>query len=91
MKDWDIKSLKNNLILDIKHKLKNNNVICALSGGVDSTVVASLISKAVGKNLNCFYVDTGLMRKNETLQLKELFKQYLDSKFKIINASNFFF
>ena len=63
MKDWDIKSLKNNLILDIKHKLKNNNVICALSGGVDSTVVASLISKAVGKNLNCFYVDTGLMRK----------------------------
>ena len=90
MKDWDIKSLKNNLILDIKHKLKNNNVICALSGGVDSTVVASLISKAVGKNLNCFYVDTGLMRKNETLQLKELFKQYLDSKFKIINASNFF-
>ncbi len=91
MKDWDIKSLKNNLILDIKNKLKNNNVICALSGGVDSTVVASLISKAVGKNLNCFYVDTGLMRKNETLQLKELFKQYLDSKFKIINASNFFF
>ena len=90
-KDWNIKSLRKSLIIEIRKKVGDENVICALSGGVDSTVTATLLSKAIGKKLNCFYVDTGLMRKNETLELTQLFKKNLESKFKIIDASKLFF
>ena len=51
------------LIKEIKKLTKNDRVICALSGGVDSSVVAMLINKAIKKNLVCIMVDTGLMRK----------------------------
>ncbi len=90
-KDWNIKSLKESLIIEIQKKVRDENVICALSGGVDSTVTATLLSKAIGKKLHCFYVDTGLMRKKETLELTQLFKNNLESKFKIIDASKIFF
>ena len=53
------------LINEIRQEVKNDKVICALSGGVDSSVVALLINKAIKKNLICIMVDTGLMRKNE--------------------------
>ena len=62
---WKISSEKNKLIYNIKKQVKDNKVICALSGGVDSSVVALLINKAIKKNLICVMVDTGLMRKNE--------------------------
>ena len=64
-KSWKIKSEKNRLIQEIKNTVKNNKVICALSGGVDSSVVALLINKAIKKNLVCIMVDTGLLRKDE--------------------------
>ena len=51
------------MINEIKHTVQNEKVICALSGGVDSSVVALLINKAIKKNLICIMVDTGLMRK----------------------------
>ena len=53
------------LINEIRQEVKNDKVICALSGGVDSSVAALLINKAINKNLICIMVDTGLMRKNE--------------------------
>ena len=56
---------KKRLILEVKRTARNDKVICALSGGVDSSVVALLINKAIKKNLICIMVDTGLMRKNE--------------------------
>jgi GMP synthase (glutamine-hydrolysing) len=59
-------------VADLKEKLGNDKVVMALSGGVDSTVAASLIHQAIGKNLYCIFVDNGLLRKNE-------FQQVLDS------------
>jgi len=66
-------------------------VICALSGGVDSSVVALLINKAVKKNLICIMVDTGLMRKNEFKFTYEIFKKKYKLNVKLINASKIFF
>ena len=63
-KSWNIASQKKRIIKEVKRKVKNQKVICALSGGVDSSVVALLVNKAIKKNLTCIMVDTGLMRKN---------------------------
>ena len=62
-KNWIIGIEKKRIIQDLKNKIKNDKVICALSGGVDSSVVALLINKAIKKNLRCIMVDTGLLRK----------------------------
>ena len=56
---------KKRLIYEIRKTVKKDKVICALSGGVDSSVVVLLINKAIKKNLICIMVDTGLMRKDE--------------------------
>ena len=74
-KKWNVKSQKKKLINEIKKKVKNDKVICALSGGVDSSVVALLINKAIKKNLICIMVDTGLMRKNEFKYTYKIFKK----------------
>ena len=55
----DYRNRKKRIIQDLKNKIKNDKVICALSGGVDSSVVALLINKAIKKNLKCIMVDTG--------------------------------
>ena len=64
-KNWLSKDQKKKLLNEIKNQVGESRVICALSGGVDSSVVALLISKAIKRNLLCIMVDTGLMRKNE--------------------------
>ena len=89
-KKWDVVSQKKRLIKDIKMKVKNNKVICALSGGVDSSVVALLINKAIKKNLICIMVDTGLMRKNEFKYNYKIFKNKYKMNVKLINLQNFF-
>ena len=60
------------MIKEIKNQVGNNKVICGLSGGVDSSVVAQLLSKAIGKNLTCIFVNNGLLRKNEEIWKKQL-------------------
>ncbi|HEY5691019.1 MAG TPA: glutamine-hydrolyzing GMP synthase [Cyclobacteriaceae bacterium] len=70
--DWTPDQFVEATIADLKVKLGNDKVVMALSGGVDSTVAATLIHKAIGKNLFCIFVDNGLLRKNE-------FEQVLDS------------
>ena len=69
-----------NQIREIKNRVKKDKVICGLSGGVDSTVTAAIISKAINNQLTCIYVDTGLMRHNETVEVVKLFKKYLKFK-----------
>ena len=76
--------------MDIKKKVKKERVICALSGGVDSSVVALLINKAIKKNLVCIMVDTGLMRKNEFKYTYNVFKNKYGLNVKLINASKIF-
>ena len=88
---WNVVSQKKRLIQEIKNTVKNEKVICALSGGVDSSVVALLINKAVKKNLICIMVDTGLMRKNEFKFTYEIFKKKYKLNVKLINASKIFF
>ena len=89
-KKWSINLQKNRLIKEIKKKVKKEKVICALSGGVDSSVAALLINKAIKKNLICIMVDTGLMRKNEFRDTFKIFKKKYKLNIKLINASNLF-
>jgi len=89
-KTWNINYQKKRLIDEIKNTVKNDKVICALSGGVDSSVVALLINKAIKKNLICIMVDTGLMRKNEFKYTYKIFKKKYKLNIKLINASKIF-
>ena len=76
-KNWSTKHQKLKLIKDLKEEVGQNKVICALSGGVDSSVVAQLLSKVIGKKLTCIFVNTGLLRKNEEKQVIATFKRKL--------------
>ena len=89
-KKWNISSQKQFLIKEIKKIVKKEKVICALSGGVDSSVAALLIHKAIKKNLICIMVDTGLMRKNEFKFTYKKFKKKYNLNVKIVNASQLF-
>ena len=89
-KNWDINSQKFRLINEIRHKVKKDKVICALSGGVDSSVAALLINKAIKKNLICIMVNTGLMRKNEFNSSFDIFKKKYKLNVKLIDASKLF-
>ena len=87
---WNASSQKKRLINEIRNTVKNDKVICALSGGVDSSVVALLVNTAVKKNLICIMVDTGLMRKNEFRYTYQIFKKKYKLNVKLINASKLF-
>ena len=89
-KKWNATSQKKRLIKEIKSIVKKDKVICALSGGVDSSVVALLINQAIQKNLICIMVDTGLMRKNEFKYTYQIFKKKYKLNVKLINASKLF-
>lgn len=69
--DWTPDQFVETMVNDLRKKLGNDKVVMALSGGVDSTVAAMLIHKAIGKNLYCIFVDNGLLRKNEFSQVLE--------------------
>ena len=89
-KNWSPKNQKNKLIKEIKDQIKDKKVICALSGGVDSSVVAQLLSKAIGRNLTCIFVNTGLLRKNEEVQVVDTFKKKLKINLIYVNAEQEF-
>ena len=89
-KNWNVSSQKLRLIKEIRQEVGNDKVICALSGGVDSSVAALLINKAIKKNLICIMVDTGLMRKNEFKSSFDIFRKKYKLNVKLIDASKFF-
>ncbi|MDO4995996.1 MAG: glutamine-hydrolyzing GMP synthase [Bacilli bacterium] len=88
--DWKMSSFVEDSIKSIKKKVGNGKVLCALSGGVDSSVAAALLYKAVGKNLTCVFVDHGLLRKNESEEVEEVFTKNFDVNFIKIDASSRF-
>ena len=89
-RNWSSKDQKNKLIKDVKYQVGKNKVICALSGGVDSSVVAQLLNKAIGKKLYCIFVNTGLLRKNEEKKVVETFKKRLKINLIYVNAEKEF-
>ena len=89
-KNWSSKDQKMKLIKEVRNQVGNNKVICALSGGVDSSVVAQLLNKAIGKKLYCIFVNTGLLRKNEEIQVVKTFKKRLKINLIYVNAEKEF-
>ncbi|MCI0751771.1 MAG: glutamine-hydrolyzing GMP synthase [Flammeovirgaceae bacterium] len=90
--DWTPDQFIETTVTELKSKLGNDKVVMALSGGVDSTVAATLIHHAIGKNLHCIFVDNGLLRKNEFDQVLDSYKHMglnikgVDSKDKFYSA-----
>jgi len=76
--EWRIENLISQRIEEIKEKVKKDKVLLGLSGGVDSSVTAALLHKAIGKKLTCVFVDNGLLRKNESMEVMQTFKDNLD-------------
>ena len=84
--DWVISSFTKDTIEKLRKKIGNGKALCALSGGVDSSVAAVLLSKAIGKNLTCIFVDHGLLRKNEGDEVERIFRQQFDINLIRVNA-----
>jgi GMP synthase (glutamine-hydrolysing) len=89
-RSWTMKSFAKESIDDIRRTVGDKRVILGLSGGVDSSVAAVLIHQSVGKRLTCIFVDNGLLRKNEGVQLKHTLKQHLDISIRFVNAAALF-
>ena len=89
-RNWSSLDQKLKLINEIKEQVGNNKVICGLSGGVDSSVVAQLLSKAIGRNLTCIFVNNGLLRKNEEIEVVNTFKKKLKINLIYVNAEKEF-
>ncbi|MFA6307660.1 MAG: glutamine-hydrolyzing GMP synthase [Patescibacteria group bacterium] len=87
---WSMKDFVKLQIKDIRNKVGKDKVVCALSGGVDSSVAATLVNKAIDKKLYCIFVDTGMMRLNEVAQIIKTFKSYQKINLKVIRAEKLF-
>ncbi len=87
---WTSDSFIDTTVADLKKKLGNDKVVLGLSGGVDSSVSAVLLNKAIGKNLYCIFVDNGLLRKNEFEQVLESYK-HMGLNVKGVNAKDKFY
>lgn len=88
--DWSMSSFIQAAIADIQAKTDGGHVICALSGGVDSTVVAVLLHKAIGKRVHCIFVDNGLLRLNESQEVVDSLREHFDLNLIHVDAANLF-
>jgi len=85
-KTWTMKSFVGKAVGEIRKEVGDKKVILGLSGGVDSSVTAVLVNRAIGQQLTCIFVDNGLLRKGEGERVKDLFKDHFRVKMKLINA-----
>lgn len=89
-KNWKLTNYIDDTIADIKQKVGDQKVILGLSGGVDSSVAAVLIHRAIGDQLQCIFVDTGLLRKDEGKKVMENYGEHFNLQIKMIDASERF-
>ena len=88
--DWTAENLVDTTVAEIRERVGTGHVICALSGGVDSAVAATLVHRAIGDQLTCIYVDHGLMRKRESELLRVTFERDLGMKLVMVDARDRF-
>lgn len=88
--DWSMSSFVENAIADMKEKIGDAHVVCALSGGIDSTVVAVLLNRAIGRRLHCIFVDNGLLRLNEANEVTDTLREHFDLNLVRIDAAGRF-
>ena len=88
---WTMSSVIDEQVARIRAEVGDGRVICALSGGVDSSVAAALVHRAVGPQLTCIYVDTGLMRKGESAQVTDTFRREMGIELIHVDAADRFF
>jgi GMP synthase (glutamine-hydrolysing) len=89
-RSWTMKSFAKEAIAEIHRTVGDKKVILGLSGGVDSSVAAVLLHHGIGKRLTCIFVDNGLLRKNEAVQLKQTLRQHLKINIRFVDASALF-
>ena len=87
---WKMADFLEAQIKQIRQRVGDSQVVCGLSGGVDSAVVAALLDRAIGKQLTCIFVDNGLLRKNERDLVKATFKGHFDMDLRVVDASEQF-
>lgn len=87
---WNAESFIETAIRDIREQVGTGGVICALSGGVDSTVAAVLLHQAIGKQLHCIHIDNGVMRKNESKAVIDMFRESYNLSIDFVDAADVF-
>lgn len=88
--DWTMSSFVERVIREVRETVGDGHVVCALSGGVDSTVVAVLLHKAIGKRLHCIFVDNGVLRSGEGDEVVDYLREHFDLNLKFVQAQDRF-